>query len=73
MEGMVANFEAVLHLEIFDMISDYVRRRKACRPSQQSTSAASTGSHRNNPILSKYRSRDVYDLTDIDYVTVIDD
>lgn len=73
MKEMVAKFEDVLRDEIFDMMLENVRRNKARRPSGQSTSAMSTGSHRSNPTRAKYHDCDARDLTDIDYTAVIDD
>jgi hypothetical protein len=72
MEKMVAQFEDVLRLEIFNMMLDKMRRRKACRPSGQSTSAASTGSHRGNSIPAMYSGLN-YNLSDINYTSAVDD
>jgi hypothetical protein len=72
MEGMVNDFEAVLRVEIFAMMLDKVKYRRVRRPSEQSTSAVSTGSHKNQPILSQNRGR-AYGVSNINYTAAVDD
>ena len=66
MEGMVNNFEAVLRGEIFAMMLEKVKHCKVRRPSEQSTSPASTGSHKNQLILPRNRGR-TYGVRNINY------
>jgi hypothetical protein len=72
MEGMVDDFEAVLRGEIFAMMLDKVKRCKVRRPSEQCTSAASTGCHKNQPIPQRNRGR-AYGVGNINYTTAVDD
>jgi hypothetical protein len=72
MKGMVDDFEAVLRDEISSMMMDKVRRRKVRRPSEQSTSAASTGSHKNDAIPPQIRGR-AHGVGNINYTTAVDD
>jgi 1,4-alpha-glucan branching enzyme len=71
MKGMVNNFEADLRREIFTMMLDKVKRRKVHRPSDQSTSAASTGSHKNQTILPQNHDH-AYGVSNINYTMAVD-
>ena len=62
---MVDDFEAVLRGEIFAMMLDKVKCCEVRRPSEQITSAVSTGSHENQLIL-PWNHR-TYGLSNINY------